>query len=551
MDRNELITKIRNFMREEHIDSLLVNTCDEFLLEYNAVETCPRYIITGFTGSAGDALLTADELYLFADGRYHIQAEQETDRKVVSVYKLCSGERYSDALCSKIQDNSTFAVCGAKISSNFYDIVEKKLSEKNVKIKVLDEDVVLKFAGIEKISEANELYEVPEKISGKTNSEKIHDIQSELNEGEIALFSKPEDVAYITNLRGNYIEYSSSFKAYLLVEKSNVILFTNDKTEDTSLWELKKLEESRDVLAEKAKTHKIIYEKNSVNLEIFNIIKNNGEALAATDGNNFFSTKSIKNDAEIEHYKEIYKKTDKVVEYINELVHSDKHFSEYDLAEIVETEFRKLGAKALSFKTILAFGENTALIHYTKNSKERYLKDGELVLLDCGAYFEGGLATDITRTFVRGKASPEQKHLYTTVLRGFINGYLLGLTEQSVGKNIDSKVRETLDNANLEGFSFPHGTGHGVGISVHEAPPSVSPSVYGEKELKTGMIFSIEPGLYKENFGGVRIENIVYIDKNFKMHSLSRAKFEEELIDFSMLNDEEKKFIIEWNKKND
>lgn len=543
----QLIKKIRNYMGQNGIESLLINTCDEFLLEYNELKTCARYLVTGFSGSCGEVLLTQDKLFLFVDGRYHIQAEQETDPSFVTVVKLQQGERFSDALINRIDNNSTFGICKAKVSLNFYETIQPLLVEKNVSIRLLDEDLVLKFANIEKAQMPHLLEQIPVELCEKTTEEKIEIVLSSLKENEAALFTKLEDVAYLTNLRAYYIEYASSFKGYFLVTKNNAILFTNDNVENIAPFKIQPLKNVQEYLEKLVKNYIVLFEKSSINLQLFDIIKDNCKKISSVENANIFNLKSIKNKQEIEHYKSAFKRTDEVVEYINELVNSNEKLSEYDLAQIVEKEFKKRGAKSLSFKTIMAFGTNTALIHYTNNSKERFLQDGDFVLLDCGAYFEGGLATDITRTFIRGKATKEQKQLYTSVLKGFIKGFQTKLEVGATGSLIDENVRNSLNNAHMKGFAFPHGTGHGVGVCVHETPPSISSSQWGKYPLESGMVFSIEPGLYKENFGGVRIENIVYIDENYKIQPLSKAKLEEKLIDFELLNEDEKEFVKKWN----
>ena len=546
--QKELILKLRKYLDKQNLDYLLINTNDEFLLEYNELETCARYLVTNFKGSCGEALLSKDALYLFVDGRYHIQADKEVDKDIVTVIKMQSNDTFSKLIAEKIPENKSLGIVSKKTSLKFFQKLKQYLDCKNVEIKPLKEDAVLEYAKVDIKTSQQTLKLIPLKITGKSFEEKITEVRNFLQSDEMCLFTKLEDIAYYTNLRGYTIQNSSVFKGYLIVSHNDATLYTNEKLPQNNINK-KSIQYFFTDLKEKTKQYKTIFEPSSINLECYNIIKDNAKEINLTDGQNPFNRKSIKNSSEIAHYKEIYKKTDEVVEYINELVNSNKIYTEFELAQIVKEEFKKRGAIDLSFKTILAFDTNSALIHYTANSKEKNLSDGAFVLLDCGAYFEGGYATDITRTFIRGIPTQEQKRVYTSVLKAFLAGYNYNVTNETTGKDIDKVVRETIKTSEQEGYLFSHSTGHGVGICVHEAPPYLTYSQAGENKLHKNMIFSIEPGLYKEGIGGVRLENIVYINEENKIESLSKAMFEPKLIDFSMLNEKETEQLAKWQTK--
>lgn len=547
--QKELIEKLRLHLSKNAINFLLINTSDEFLLEYNKLESCSRYLVTGFKGSCGEALLSQNDLFLFVDGRYHIQAEQECDEKVISVIKMKSGETFAGSIAKKISPYSKIGIIQKTTSLSFYKKLKEFLAKKNVEFVFLDNDPVIELAQINKDSTIEKLFSVPTKICGQNFEQKHAEIKNFLKENEICLFTKLEDVAYYTNLRANYIPNSSCFKGYLIAGHSEYTLYTDDLLPNFVEIPTKKLMNFLDDLKNLSQKYKILYEPFGLNLSIYKTIKNNAREISLLGGTNPYNKKSIKNSFEIEHYKEIYKKTDEVVEFVGDLVNSDKIFSEYELAQIVEDEFKKRGAIDLSFKTILAFGKNTALIHYTQNSIEKNIEDGMFVLLDCGAYFEGGYATDITRTFFRGVPTNEQKKLYTAVLKAFLQGYSYKLTSKTTGANLDTIVRKVINENQFDGFAFPHSTGHGVGICVHEAPPYIASVKVAEFPLQKGMIFSIEPGLYKEGCGGVRLENIVFINNNNDIESLSKACFEEKLIDYSMLDKKELELLNKWQKR--
>ena len=204
------------------------------------------------------------------------------------------------------------------------------------------------------------------------------------------------------------------------------------------------------------------------------------------------------------------------------------------------------GAKSLSFNSIVAINKNSALAHYSKNARNTILRYGDLLLIDCGAYYESGLATDITRVFVKGNPNELQKRVYTLVLKAFLNCYHYD-AKPTIGCNIDTLAHSILDNAE-SGFKFNHGLGHGIGINVHEAPPNLSQNeiAKGEKgTIKDGMCFTIEPGLYNSEHFGVRLENSCYM-KDGKICSFVKMGYEGKLINFDMLTVQEKEWLKEF-----
>jgi Xaa-Pro aminopeptidase len=234
--------------------------------------------------------------------------------------------------------------------------------------------------------------------------------------------------------------------------------------------------------------------------------------------------------------------------------------TEADVARETEARFRASGAFGLSFKVISAAGKNGAVIHYSTPDEKRRIVPGELFLLDTGAYYEGGYATDLTRTFLAGpsttKASREQKRLYTLVLKAAIAGMSARVPVGVTGEQIDALVRDPLWR---HGLDYGHGTGHGVGVNVHESPPSIRMGARGTVE--PGQVFSIEPGVYLPQWGGVRIENLctvvedtveppVGVPRRFlRVKPLTFSPLDNRLIDRALLNDHEKRFLSWFKRK--
>ena len=227
---------------------------------------------------------------------------------------------------------------------------------------------------------------------------------------------------------------------------------------------------------------------------------------------------------------------------------NNENISEFDIAVQLAKEFKKQDALGLSFASIVARNKNSALAHYSKCAKNEIIQEGDIILIDCGGYFEGGLATDITRVFVKGEPKPIYKKIYTLVLKAFLNAYNYTKTHSKrpiTGYEIDAQVREFFNNENTYGFVFNHGLGHGIGVNVHEYPPNLSNNEIAKVPIIDGECFSIEPGLYKENEFGIRLENSCFYKDN-NIHSFVKMPYEHKLIDYDMMTNMEKKWLNEF-----
>ncbi len=541
-----MIKKIREFLQKENLDALLINTTDEFLVEYNELSNCARYYVTGFSGSTGDVLLTGNNVFQFVDGRYHEQADKECDLKMVTVVKLQLGQTFLGELVEKIASGSTIGIVSKKISLNFYKNLKTKLSKKHCKIKALDFDPVELFHKLESSKGEKPVEQISLDIAGVCADEKFKKLSRKLKQNEALVDTNLENIAYLTNCRQYKTPYSSTFKAKMVLYKDGAVIFS-DENFDTNIGEHFEILPLKEFDKAFKKVKSVIFNPSSINYYDFTLIKNKSKE---AQKDYIKEMKAIKNDAEIAHFKKNYKRTDNVVNHAQDCVNKINNLTEKALADEVEKEFLNQGAKQLSFKTILAAGKNSSVIHYSHPSNKVEIKDGDFVLLDCGGHFEGGYSTDITRTFVKGTPSDMQKKVYTTVLKMFLNAYHYPVTNRTTGFTLDAVARKIHRQSGLKDFNFNHGLGHGVGINVHENPPTISCGAMGKRVLKKNMVFTIEPGLYKAGFGGVRLENSVYLAETngkLKIKSLSYVPFQEEAIDFALLTKQEKIWLKQWN----
>lgn len=487
---------MHSLLKKLDIDYLLVNSTNEYLVEYSSLSENARYTLTGFSGSTGDALITSENIYLFVDGRYHTQADMEA-KENITVVKLDLGQKQDDEIRKIIDPNKTLGIVAKKVS-------QTRLEGFNgYKIRLLEEDPINNFT------------EPHNEPTYKTDCK-----PKEYTPDKPVFISNLEEVSYITGYRDFSRDGSSKIWAKLVINK-DLLLFTDNKTCETYLKNFE---------------GELIVDKNSINAWDYSLIQK-----PIHRSSEIKQLKSVKTDEEIEAYKKAFERTDKSVMAIRNYIETNDNLSEYDIAKRLREEFIHYGAKSLSFNSIVAINQNSALAHYSKNSKDTILKDGDLVLIDCGAYYEDGLATDITRVFVKGLPSKLQKQVYTTVLKAFLNAYNLNA---DTGFEHDELAHEILDNS-INGFTFSHGLGHGIGINVHEAPPALNKTEIAHSKIKDNMTFTIEPGLYNPEHFGVRLENSCY-RKNGKNCSFVKMGYEGKLIDYTLLSNQEQEWLKEF-----
>ena len=511
---------MNKILKQYDVDYLLVNSTNKYLVEYSALSENARYTLTGFSGSTGDALICEDKIYLFVDGRYHIQADMEV-REGITVVKLALGQKQDEEIRKLINPDKTLGIVSKKVS-------QKRLEEfSGYKVKLLDFDPINDYT-----EEHSSNYEKAfEPLDYKPQS---------------AIFvTNLEEVSYLTGLRDFSRDCSAKIWAKLFIDKNNYKLFSNDSDCDDFLAQYQ---------------DEIIVDKSSINAHDYALIKK-----PVCLPSEIKKMKSVKSQAELDAYKRAFEATDKAVMAIREYIEANDNLSEFDIAKRLKEEFINYGAKSLSFNSIVAINQNSALAHYSKNSKDVILKEGDLVLIDCGAYYESGLATDITRVFVKGEPNKLQKKVYTTVLKAFLNCFNYNPSPQISNLRTKSSQEEKLplshkgrgdgeftgfdahsilDDA-IDGFKFNHGLGHGIGINVHEAPPNLSQNEIAKSVIEDGMCFTIEPGLYNQEYFGVRLENSCY-KKDGKIRSFVKMVYEGKLIEYDLLSKQEKEWLKEF-----
>ena len=546
---NIRLQALRNNMKKEGVDLYYLNTSDYHMSEY-----VPEYFKTiayfsYFTGSLATLLVSLDNAYIFVDGRYHNQAEKQCTKNGVNVIKL----GLKDALepidfIKKYYSKATVGIDGKRTSMAF----GKQLEENGIAIKSVDlySDIIENRASLSN----DNIYELSEEFTGLSRKKKIELITHCLN-NKCHIVSNLESIAYLLNLRSSDILYTPVFLAYLVILDKKVYLFVNEKRLDETT--LNKLHDDGVVVYKydefytfllNIKERNIVIDDNKVNYEIYNCIRENNNIICSRSI--IEDMKSIKNDVEQRNIKlaHIYDGV-AMLRFLMWLDKADKsQYNEYQIAKMIDKSRLAYKAFDLSFNSIVSYNENAAVIHYSpskENSKQ--LDNSGILLMDTGGQYLYG-TTDITRTVALGEVDPEVKKAFTLVLKSMFNISELKFMKGLAGNQIDVLARQDLW---AHGLDYRHGTGHGVGyvLSVHEGPPNIrymhTEARNEEVELKNGMIFSDEPGLYFDNKFGIRCENLLLCKNDYeneygqfmKFETLTLVPFDLNLIDMDYMDE--------------
>ncbi len=487
-------------------------------------------LLTGFSGTAGEALIDdKGKITLFVDPRYHEQADFETEGKNVEVVKLKQGEGFVNMIAKKVKSSPLYVSNTTLLS--FVEKLRANLPE------VYTYEDFKGFGENKNIDFSKEIFLTS---SSKKFSDKLKILKKHIKE-RYMLVTSLEEIAYLTNLRSFQMSEISTFKSKLLLDfEKKSILFCDQKIKNLPENLIQEPLEEFEKYIKKIKSN-VLISPETITIKDYELILKP----VKIKKNYIAKMAAIKEKAEIKHLKSAFLRLDLALNSFKNKIKAG--LSEFELKEIFEHELMKYGAKTTSFKTILALDDNSSSIHYSNYDKNKILKNGDLILLDCGGYYEEGLATDITRVFLCGnKANKKQKEIYTAVLRAFLHSYHSNATS---GDELDKIARKILKPYEKEGFLFPHALGHGIGIPVHQMPPVITSFKDKKFPLQNNMAYTIEPGLYclkKPHKFGVRLENSVWVTKRGQRKSFSKFEFEENLIDRNLLTNKEQKWLDEW-----
>ena len=575
----ERLAALRQKMEKNGIDAYLVPTDDFHGSEYVGDYFKCRMFLTGFTGSAGTALVTMDGAWLWTDGRYFLQAQEELKDSTVSLMK--AGEdgvpTIEQFVAAHLGEGDVLGFDGRCMTAGKGDRFERILKKNGACVMVSKNGSPLDLAG--EIWEdrpalsCEKVWSLDIGYSGKTRADKLKELRAAMEEKKCGyhILTSIDDIAWLLNLRGNDIACNPVFLSYLIVTPDNVLLFAQAEAFDEDI--IRSLEDDGvflkgyndiysyvNAIPEKTR---VLLDSSLVNYTIWTSL---GHVIRVDSQNPTMLAKAVKNPVEMKHMREAHIKDGVAVTRF--MYWLKKRMASYDPAE-PETELsaadRLLAFRReqdhfldLSFETIAAYGPHGAVIHYSPTpDTDIPLEAKSFLLVDSGGqYLEG--TTDITRTFACGPLTEEEKEYYTRVLKGNLNLASAVFRYGATGTTFDYLARSPLWEI---GKDYNHGTGHGVGflLNVHEAPNSFSykpmqgrrtPCVFEE-----GMVTSDEPGFYLEGRFGVRCENLllcVEAEKNeygrfMKFETLTMVPWDLDAVVPDLLSEKEKSLLNEYH----
>ena len=538
------IKTLKEKFKKFNIDGYIIPKNDEYFSEYAKNDRLKN--ISNFSGSAGVAVILKKKNYLFVDGRYTIQAHQECAKnfKIIEIHK-----KLPNSIIKNFNLGYDPKLFTSRKLKNYFSNNNLISINKNLIDEIFDY----------KDKKTKSFYSLEKKITGETHQSKISKVSNFIksNKADYLFISAPENVAWLLNIRGYDNPHSPIPNARMIIGKNNLLFLITKKHNIKKLIKQKKMQAKQIIdiddlpnLFNKLPGKKFIIDNKTCSIFYENIIKSKFNIINKDDPT--YKLKSIKNSYEINHMIQAHKKDGlaltRFIYWIKNI--NKKNITGVDAQNKLE-KFRKLNKDYLfpSFNTIAGSGSNGAIVHYRatkQNTKKINKKD--IFLCDSGGQYRYG-TTDVTRTICFSNQKQYVKNAFTNVLKGHIAVALTDLNKENTGKKIDIRARKFLKK---EGLDYAHGTGHGVGffLNVHEGPQSISK--YNSIKIEKGMILSNEPGYYKKNQFGIRIENLVYtkkLEKRLFFENLTLAPIEKDLINYKLLSKIEKDYLFRYHLK--
>lgn len=532
---------LRSEMKKRGITVYVVPTSDFHQSEYVGEYFKARKYMTGFTGSAGTAVITMKEAGLWTDGRYFIQAAAQLEGSGVTLFRM--GEEGVPKVEEYVEEQLEKGGCigfdgrvmDAKAGKKYAEIAEKKEGSLYV-----TEDLVDIIWTERPSLPAHKVWILEQEYAGMSTEEKLSQVREQMKQegADVHILASLYDIAWLLNLRGDDIDHVPVFLSFVAVEEKQTTLFINQEILDDKVKKYLKdnqiqVEDYEKIYAyaENLKDHKVLMSLEEVNYRIAENVQKHSQIVDAP--NPSLLLKSIKNETELEntriaHLKDAVAVT-KFMYWLKTNI-GKKEITEISASDYLE-ELRKEQEHFLdvSFDTICAYGANAAMMHYSASEESNAVLEPEgFLLVDSGGHYLEG-TTDITRTFALGELSYEQKKHFTAVCRSNLNlanaKFLYGCS----GINLDILARGPLWDM---GIDYRCGTGHGVGhiLNVHEGPNGFRWKIVQERndsgKLEAGMITTDEPGVYLEGAYGIRLENELICVKDEKNEYGQFMKFE-------------------------
>ena len=566
---NERVERLRSWMKENGISAFVFPSSDPHNSEYVAEHWKSREWISGFSGSAGTAVVTLEHAALWTDSRYFIAAEKElkgTDFQLMKL-RVEGTPSISEWLVRELSSYQK-AVVGVDGNVNSFTEVssmERELASKgNITVRT-DADPMAELWTDRPVIPDNKVSLHPLEYSGESTSSKISRIRKQLADSgaDGLLVTALDEIAWVLNLRGSDVHCNPVFVSYLLISPEKVVLYINN---------VKLLAEVKDYLTSEQiavdayeavvdglrsyEGKSLLVDMSSTNYSLATAVPTEKLCEGVSP---IVSMKAIKNEAEQEGFRAAMLRDGvavvKFLAWLKPAVEAGGQ-TEISLDErLTALRAEQPKFKGISFDTIVGYEEHGAIVHYEATpATDIPVEPHGLVLIDSGAQYLDG-TTDITRTIALGEITEEQRRVYTLVLKGHIQLDMCRFPAGACGSQLDAIARVPMWR---EGYNYMHGTGHGVGsyLNVHEGPHQIRME-WRPAPLQAGMTVTNEPGIYLEGKFGVRIENTLLIvpaettpfGDFLKFETLTLAPIDTTPIVFEMLSEEEREWLNNYHHR--
>ena len=566
---NECVERLRSWMKENGISAFVFPSSDPHNSEYVAEHWKSREWISGFSGSAGTAVVTLEHAALWTDSRYFIAAEKELKGTDFQLMKLrVEGTPSISEWLVRELSNYQKAVVGVDGNVNSFTEVssmERELASKgNITVRT-DADPMAELWMDRPVIPDNKVSLHPLEYSGESTSSKISRIRKQLADSgaDGLLVTALDEIAWVLNLRGSDVHCNPVFVSYLLISPEKVVLYINN---------VKLLAEVKDYLTSEQiavdayeavvdglrsyEGKSLLVDMSSTNYSLATAVPTEKLCEGVSP---IASMKAIKNEAEQEGFRAAMLRDGvavvKFLAWLKPAVEAGGQ-TEISLDErLTALRAEQPKFKGVSFDTIVGYEEHGAIVHYEATPETDIpVEPHGLVLIDSGAQYLDG-TTDITRTIALGEITEEQRRVYTLVLKGHIQLDMCRFPAGACGSQLDAIARVPMWR---EGYNYMHGTGHGVGsyLNVHEGPHQIRME-WRPAPLQAGMTVTNEPGIYLEGKFGVRIENTLLIvpaettpfGDFLKFETLTLAPIDTTPIVFDMLSEEEREWLNNYHQR--
>ena len=567
MNIDQRLENLRKLMADRKIDAYIIPTSDPHQSEYLPDHYKERQFISGFTGSAGTAVITPNEAKVWTDSRYFLQAAKELSSSEFELMKM--GDEDYPTVEEYLEENvNEFGKIA--FNGNLFSVKEyKKLSESmGSRTLVSDIDYISNLWKDRPELRKDKVWVLGEEYTGESAESKLNRVREQMDKNgyDYYFIGAVEDICWLLNIRGNDIDYNPVVLSYMLISKDRAYLcIDQDKLDgevkeylDNNKIKLHSYDYIFTLLKDIPGKNRIFLDPARTNVAIYDAINSNVKVSTGT--NITTNMKAIKSEKEIENTKQAY---------IIDGVTLVKFFNWLEVGATTGTLNEYVASKKLhelraenesfveeSFESIIGFKDNAAIVHYAPaNVGSKTITTEGMILIDSGAHYKEG-TTDITRTIALGNTSQAEKDDYTLVLKSHIALFLAKFKEKTTGARLDAIAKYPLWQA---GKDFFHGTGHGVGylLTVHEGPQRLGMGPGSEIEFKEHMFTSVEPGLYITDSHGIRIENQAVVQKALEnefgkfleFENLTFVPIDTRPMNVDMLTNDEINWINDYNKK--